>query len=152
MLMQSLFDTEGGELAFTWPRTRLYWGLIRQMRFFLLYALWVAVVCLLVCVIVRSPFLSAFRLTLAQCFAVMGVAFFGTTASKKEGIGLIIMVAFVGIQLVMGGYVMGLNWIYDLGRGSILPVSAQSGSLELNALIIGIFSWFMGQIWLRPAR
>ena len=102
MLMQGLFETEGGEIAFSYPRTRLYWGLIRQFRFFILHGLWVVVICLFVCSIVHSPVSSTIRLTLAQCFAVMGVAFLGTTVSKKAGIGLVVMVAFVGIQLVLG--------------------------------------------------
>ena len=150
MLMQGLFETEGGEIAFSYPRTRLYWGLIRQLRFFILHGLWVIVICLFVCSILHSPASSIIRLTLAQCFAVMGVAFLGTTVSKKAGIGLVVMVAFVGIQLVMGQYMANLNWIYDLGRGSLLPASMQPVTKELNALVIGVFSWGLGQVWLRP--
>lgn len=152
MLMQGLFDTEGGELAFVYPRTRLYWGLIRQLRFFILYALWVFLICKLVSDITRDPANSPFALILTQCFAVMGAAFLGTTASKKVGIGMVVLVAFVGIQFVMGQFNGSLNWIYDMGQVSMLPESMQTASPALNALLIGAFSWGLGQVWLRPPR
>lgn len=150
MLMQGLFDTEGGELAFIYPRTRLYWGVIRQLRFFILYALWVFIICTLVSVITHNPANSPFGLILAQSFAVMGVVFLGTTASKKVGIGLIVLVAFVGIQLVMGQFNSSMNWIYDMGQGSILPADMQPASPMVNAMLIGVFGWGLGQVWLRP--
>lgn len=150
MLMQNLFDTEGGDLVFIYPRTRLYWGVIRQLRFFILYAFWVFIICTLVSIITHNQTSNPFGLILTQCFAVMGVAFLGTTASKKVGIGLIILVAFVGIQLVMGQFNAGLNWIYDMGEVSMLPSDVQPTSPGLTALLIGVFSWGLGQVWLRP--
>ncbi len=150
MLMQGLFAKAGGELAFSYPRTRLYWGLIRQLRFFLLYGCWVTVTCFLICLIMRIPLTKTLFLTLSQCFAVMGVAFLACTASKKAAVGLIVMIAFVGIQLVLGPYLVKLNWIYDLGRASILPAGLQPAALEINALAIGCLSWFLGLIYLGP--
>ena len=38
-LMQSVLEDEGGDLVFTYARTPLYWGLIRQGRIFGLYTL-----------------------------------------------------------------------------------------------------------------
>lgn len=148
MLMQGLLDTEGGDLAFTYPRTKLYWGLIRQFRFFILYALLIAAVCKSVAVIMRIDFAPVFYLTLAQSFAVMAVSFLGVTSSKKVSIGLIVLVAFVAIQFTLGWEFEIFNRIYLLDGTP--PTSEQLSSVTLNSIIIGAFGWGLGQVWLRP--
>jgi len=148
MLMQGLLDIEGGELAFTYPRTRLYWGLIRQSRFFILYVLLIAVVCKSVTGMMQINFAPIFTLTLAQSFTVMAVSFFGVTVARKVSIGLIILVAFVGIQIMIGRDWGFLNWIYAIdGMG---PTQAQLSTILYNSLVIGVFGWGLGQVWLRP--
>jgi hypothetical protein len=148
MLMQGLLDTEGGELAFTYPRTRLYWGLIRQLRFFVLYALLIVVVCKSVAGIMRIDFAPVFYLTLAQSFAVMAVSFFGVTLGKKVSIGLIVLVAFVGIQIMIGREFEILNRIYVIAGTA--PSQEQLDMIVYNSLFIGAFGWGIGQVWLRP--
>lgn len=148
VLMQGLLDTEGGELAFTYPRKRLYWGLIRQFRFFILYALLIAIVCKSVTSMMRIDFGLIFYLTLAQSFAVMAVSFLGITLAKKVGIGLIVLVAFVGVQIMIGRDWGFLNWIYVIAETG--PSQAQLGTILYHSLVIGIFGWGLGQVWLRP--
>lgn len=152
MLMQGLLDTEGGELVFTYPRTRLYWGLIRQFRFFILYAFLIVAICICVTSIMRIDFAPTFYLTLAQSFAVMAVSFLGITAANRVSIGLVVLVAFVGIQIMIGREFEILNWIYAVSGGIGGPSRKSIEILKYNAIVIGIFSWFMGQVWLRPPR
>ncbi|MDW7657161.1 MAG: hypothetical protein SCM11_08305 [Bacillota bacterium] len=152
MLMQGLLDTEGGELVFTYPRTRLYWGLIRQFRFFILYAFLIAAVCICVTSIMRIDFAPTFYLTLAQSFAVMAVSFLGITAANRVSIGLVALVAFVGIQIMIGREFEILNWIYTVSGGIGGPSVKSNAMLIFNAIIIGIFGWGLGQVWLRPPR
>jgi hypothetical protein len=148
MLMQGLLDTEGGDLAFSYPRTNLYWGLIRQFRFYILFALLIAVVCQSVAAIMRIDFAPIFYLTLAQSFAVMAVSFLGVTSGKKVSIGLIVLVAFVGIQITLGREFAILNRIYVINGTE--PSNELIGSITFNSLFIGVFGWGIGQAWLRP--
>ncbi len=150
MLMQGLLDAEGGELAFSYPRTRLYWGLIRQLRFFILFTIVVAAVSICLASIMRTSFMPIFSLTLAQSFAVMGVAFLGITATNKISLGMVVLVGFVGIQIMIGREFSMLNWIYVLSGAIGRPLMQANGMRAFNALVIGIFGWVMGQTWLRP--
>lgn len=147
MLMQGLLDVEGGEIAFTYPRKKLYWGIIRQLRFFVLYAAIVAIECIGIAYIMQIHFPTIFSLTLAQCFAVMGISFLGITLSRKAEVGLIALAAFVGIQLTLGREYEIFNFIYMLDGA--VPSSEQLGSILYNCLIIGGFSFGLGQVWLR---
>ena len=148
MLMQGLLDTEGGEIAFTYRRTNLYWGLLRQIRFFLLFTILVAVVCLAVSHMMRITFFSVFPLTLAQCFAVMGVSFLGITLSRQTGIGLIVLVAFVSIQITLGREFPLFNFIYSLD--GTVPTPEAASYIIYRCFIIGGFAWGIGQIWVHP--
>ena len=147
MLMQGILDVEGGEIAFTYRRKKLYWGVIRQLRFFILFAIIVAVVCISIADIMRIQFNAIFPLTLAQCFAVMAVAFFGITLSRKVESGLIILVAFVGIQLTLGREYPMFNFIYILA--GTVPSPDQANNVIYNCLIIGSFSFGLGKVWIR---
>ncbi|NLG58254.1 MAG: hypothetical protein GX540_07570 [Clostridiales bacterium] len=148
MLMQGLLDTEGGEIAFTYKRSLLYWGLIRQLRFFILFALLVAMVCAGVASIMRINFPQLFALTLAQSFAVMGIAFLGITMSRKTEIGLIVLIAFVTIQMSLGREYPVVNQIYVLDGA--VPSIEQSSFIVYKSVPIGAFGWGIGQVWLRP--
>ena len=148
MLMQGLLDTEGGELAFTYPRTYLYWGLIRQFRFFILYASLITAVCIAVSSIMRIKFAPVFFLTLSQSFAVMAVSFLGVALSKKVSVGLIVLVAFVAIQFTIGWEFEAFNRIYVLSGST--PSNEELNSILYNSLIIGVFGWGLGQVWVRP--
>lgn len=148
MLMQGLLDTEGGEIAFTYRRTSLYWGLIRQLRFFILFSILVSAVCAAVSSVMRISFLSIFPMTLAQCFAVMGVSFLGITTSRQTSIGLIILVAFVGIQLTLGREFPLFNFIFNF-EGTV-PDPEQAGYIIYHCMMIGGFAWGIGQMWVHP--
>lgn len=148
MLMQGLLDVEGGEIAFTYRRSNLYWGLLRQLRFFSLFAVMTAVVCVTVSKIMRISFSSVFPITIAQCFAVMGISFLGITMSRQTSIGLIVLVAFVGVQLTLGREFPMFNFIYRF-EGTV-PTVEETGYIIYRCLIIGIFAWGVGQVWVRP--
>ncbi|MFA5675181.1 MAG: hypothetical protein WDA65_01550 [Christensenellales bacterium] len=148
MLMQGLLDTEGGELYFTYPRSYLYWGLLRQFRFFVLYVLLIAAVCISVAGIMNIDFVQIFHLAAAQSFAVMAVSFLGVTASKKVSIGLILLLAFIGIQITLGQEYGVFNLIYVMS--GFAPSYEQLMSISLNSIIVGTFSWVVGQVWVRP--
>jgi membrane protein YdbS with pleckstrin-like domain len=122
--------------------------LIRQFRFFILYALLIAIVCKSVASMMRIDFSIIFYLTLAQSFAVMAVSFLGITLAKKVSIGLIVLVAFVGVQIMIGRDWGFLNWIYVIAETG--PSQAQLGTILYHSLVIGIFGWGLGQVWLRP--
>lgn len=147
MLMQGILDAEGGELAFTYRRKKLYWGMIRQSRFFILYSIIVAIVCFAIAHIMNISFSSIFPITLAQCFAVMAVAFSAITLSRKVESGLIILVAFVGIQLTLGREYPVLNFIYVLSGA--VPSPGEINNIVYNGLVIGAFGYGLGQMWLR---
>ena len=150
MLMQGLTDKDGGDILFTYRRSILYWGLIRQFRFFALFSLLVAMVCLCISAIMQIDLPMIFILTLAQSFAVMAVAFLGISVSRDISIGLIIFVAFIGVQILLGTEFEFFNFIYVLD-GNLSIVAGRYGVVVYNSLIIGTFCWGIGQLWLHPA-
>jgi hypothetical protein len=96
----------------------------------------------------RIDFTPIYILTLAQSFTVMAVSFLGVTFTKRVSIGLIVLVAFVGIQIMIGRDWQFLNWIFVInGTG---PLPGQLSTILYNALIIGVFGWGVGQVRLRP--
>jgi hypothetical protein len=147
MLMQGIFDPEGGELLYSYKKSNLYWGLIRQFRFFMLYALLVVIVCLCIAAIIHVEFSAILYITLAQSYAVMGVAFFGVALCKKIDVGIIILVSFVGMQIVLGCEFEMLNFIYSFSGRVLDPI--QQSDLISKCLFIGSAGWFFGQVWVR---
>lgn len=148
MIMQGLLDTDGGEILYTYPRSYLYWGILRQSRLFVVQTVHVAVVCGCLSQIMQISFLEVFGLTLFQSFAVMAVSFFGVSASRKVSIGLIALIAFVGIQITLGRELNLLNWIFVLsGR---MPSQAILAGICVKSICIGIFGWSVGQMWIHP--
>lgn len=143
MLMQGLLDTEGCEIRFTYPRSNLYWGLIRQLRFFMVYALLIAAVCGGIAIIMDASFWALFLLTLFQSFALMAVAFLGISLSRSVSVGLITLLAFVGIQITLGQEFSVFNWLYFLdGR---LPALQEIPGNCMRSLFIGVFGWGVTQ-------
>ena len=148
MLMQGLLDTEGGEIQFSYPRSNLYWGLIRQFRFFLVYAALTAAVCGGVAAIMDASFGPLFLLTLFQSFALMAVAFLGISLSRSVSAGLITLLAFVGVQVTLGREFGVFNWLYLLdGR---LPSADEISGICARSCVIGVFGWGVGQLQIRP--
>lgn len=149
MLMQGLLDTEGCDTLFSYPRSNLYWGLIRQLRLFAVQAVHTAIVCLAVAVIVpQASFPELFLLTLAQSFAVMAAAFCGVAVTRSVGMGLVILLAFIGIQITLGREYGVFNWLYVLtgdipDNGTLVAICARS-------VLIGAAGGFVGQLRVRP--
>lgn len=149
MLMQGLLDTEGCDTLFSYPRSNLYWGLIRQLRLFVVQAVHTVIVCLAVAIIVpQTSFPELFLLTLAQSFAVMAAAFCGVAVTRSVGMGLVILLAFIGIQITLGREYAVFNWLYVLtghipDNGTLVTICARS-------ILIGAAGGFVGQLRVRP--
>ena len=148
MLMQSTLDTEGCELVFTYARVPMYWGLIRQFRFYLLYSLFAAIVCSTIAAIMRIEGVNLLMLTLLQGYAVMGFAFLAACVTRKMSMGLIVLAAFVCIQIMVSRDMPQFNFIYSLTGNP--PDVFVLNTLSLRCLAIGSFGWGIGQVWLRP--
>lgn len=150
MLMQGLLDTDGCELLFSYPRSNRYWGVYRQVRFFCLFAPLAALTAWLAAQIMEVSAAGLVFLTLVQSFAVMAVGFFGVALTRRVSGGLILLIAFVGIQITLGREFSIFNWIYVLsGR---YPATYQILPIGVCGFLIGIFGWGVGQIWIRPAK
>lgn len=148
MIMQGLLDTEGCEILFTYPRSYLYWGILRESRLFVVQAIHVAIISRCLSEIMQISFWEIFALTLFQSFAVMGISFFGVSISRKVSIGLIVLIAFVGIQITIGRELNLLNWIFVLsGR---IPSYAVMTGICVRSVCIGAFGWIVGQMWIHP--
>lgn len=149
MLMQGLLDTEGCDTLFSYPRSNLYWGLIRQLRLFAVQAVHTVIVCLAVTVIVpSSSFPKLFWLTLAQSFAVMAAAFCGVAATRSVGMGLVILLAFIGIQITLGREYGVFNWLYVLTGN--MPDNGTLSAICARSVLIGAAGGFVGQLRVRP--
>lgn len=149
MLMQGLLDTEGCDTLFTYPRSNLYWGLIRQLRLFVVQAVHIVIVCLAVAIIVPSTLFSKlFLLTLAQSFAVMAAAFCGVAVTRSVGMGLVILLAFIGIQITLGREYDVFNWLYVLTGH--MPDNRTLVVICARSILIGVAGGFVGQLWVRP--
>lgn len=149
MLMQGVLDTEGGGILFSYPRSNLYWGLIRQLRLFAVQAVHTAIVCLAVAAIVpKASFSELFLLTLAQSFAVMAAAFCSVAATRSVGMGLVILLAFIGIQITLGREYGIFNWLYVLTGN--MPDNGTLSAICARSVLIGAAGGFVGQLWVRP--
>lgn len=146
MLMQSVFDTEGCELCFSYPRTKFYWGIWRQFRYYVVIA--ILIFCLSVFMSEQLGFGlgNIFLLLLLQSFAVMAVSFLGITITKKVSFGLIFLLGFAGIQITLGREYDLFNFIYIFDMSGI--ANGLPARESFNALIIGIFGYAFGQTWI----
>ncbi len=144
MLMQSVFDTEGCELCFSYPRTKFYWGIWRQFRYYVVIA--ILIFCLSVVMLRLLDFRFGYfsPLLLIQSFAVMSVSFLGTTITKKVSFGLIFLLGFVGIQITLGREYEIFNFIYVF---DLVDMSGLPGRESFNSLAIGLFSYAFAQTW-----
>ena len=145
MLMQGLFDTEGGEIYFSYPRSWLYWGVIRQLRFFVVFGFLVCAVCIGVSFVLKVAFWILFPLTLIQSLALMSIAFLGISITKSVSGGLITLCAFTGIQVTLGREYDIFCWIYIL-KGYV-PALKELVILCARALSITAFGLGIGHLW-----
>lgn len=148
MIMQSVVDTEGCEILFTYPRSLLYWGIIRQLRLYIIFSLFAALICKCTAMIMCISFFPLYVLTLAQSFSVMSIGFLGVSMSRKVSIGLVALIAFVGIQILLGREMASMNWIYVLSGK--FPDNGMVTSICIRSLLIGCFCWITGQSWVHP--
>lgn len=147
MLMQGLLDTESGDLLFTYSRSNLYWGIIRQLRLFAVQVIHATIVCICVACIIHITPLEILLVTLLQSFAVMAVAFCGVAATRSVRMGLIILLAFIGIQITLGREFAIFNWLYILSGN--VPTLEDMVGIALRALPTGFVYGFPGQLWVR---
>ena len=148
ILMQGLYDPEGGELLFTYSRSYFYWGIIRQLRFFILYIVMIFAVFYASAFFIAGLRADFLFLLIFQSFAVMGFSFLGTAISKKISVGLIFLVIFVGVQIMIGREFLIFNWIYKLD-GNIRPSRFNDWILMVNSFIIGIICFWLGNKWIK---
>lgn len=151
ILMQGLYDSEGGDLLFTYSKSYFYWGIIRQLRFFIIYIILIVAVFFSTSIFISEMQSGVLVLLIFQSFAVMGFSFLGTTLSKKVSVGLIFLVVFVGVQLMIGREFAVFNWIYKLD-GNIRPSRFDVGALIFNSIIIGSISFLLGNIWIKKKQ
>ena len=78
----------------------------------------------------------------------MSISFLGMAISKKVSIALIILIAFVGVQITLGREMNFVNWIFVLS-GSV-PEYGMLISICIRSLFIGTFGWMIEQMWIRP--
>lgn len=148
MIMQGLLDTEGCEILYTYDRSYMYWGVYRQFRLFAVQVVHTALVCISIAAIMRVSFLPLLCLTLVQSFAVMAISFLGVSISRRVSVGLIILISFVGVQITLGREISFLNWLFVLsGR---LPEYEILVGIYFRSIIISIFGWIIGQVWIHP--
>ena len=148
MLMQELLDVDGGEILLTYHHNTIYWGIIRQLKFYVIYQMVGALVIFLMSVVSSLDFESVFLLNASQCFAVMGIAFLGVAATRKVAIGLVVLIAFVGIQITLGQEfpVFNLIYLFTGAADSRLGLS----NIVFNSTISGLFGYSLGQTWIKP--
>lgn len=147
MIMQSILDTEGCEILFTYPRSNAYWGIFREVRLYILFALFTIPICMAVASVMEISFLSLYFLTLSQSATTMAIGFFGISMSRKVSIGLIVLIAFIGIQLTLGREISFLNWIFALsGR---FPEQRIQIGIYVRSLLISCVGVALGQMWVR---
>ena len=150
MLMQGVLDTDGCEIVFTYPRTAFYWGVYRQLRFFLAFSVLIILVCWCVGKIMRVSFLCLTVLTLLQSIAVMAISFLGITLAKSVGVGIVILLAFIGVQITLGREFTIFNWLFILdGR---FPTETQIFTIGIRSFVITICSFPLGHLWTEPAE
>lgn len=148
MIMQGLLDTEGCEILYTYNRSYLYWGILRQIRLFSVQIVHIILVCGSIAVIMEESFVPLLVLTVVQSFAVMSVSFFGMALTKKVSVALIILIAFVGVQITLGREISFINLIFIL-TGSV-PDDSMLMGVCVRSIFIGIFGGAIGQLWIRP--
>ena len=129
MIMQGLLDTEGCEILYTYNRSYLYWGILRQIRLFSVQIVHIILVCGSIAVIMEESFVPLLVLTVVQSFAVMSVSFFGMALTKKVSVALINLIFIV--------------------TGSV-PDDSMLMGVCVRSIFIGIFGGSIGQLWIRP--
>ncbi len=78
----------------------------------------------------------------------MGVGFLALCATRKVSMGLVLVAAFVCLQLMLYRDLPQLNFIYSLT--GMAPAGYVLDVLVPRCLAIGTFGWGIGQLWLRP--
>lgn len=148
ILMQGILDTDGGEIYFTYPHPYIYWGVLRQLRFLIFFSIIVFLFTLPMSYFMCIEIQNLPIMILPQSVAVMAVSFLGIAISRKVSIGLIFLLAFVGIQITLGQEYEAFNLIF-VPFGSSLE-SADYGKIIINSIAIGILGFGVGQTFIKP--
>jgi len=114
--LQDVLEEAGGELYLTYHRSRKYWGIIRQGRFFLLYAAVAAVLCLVIGAIVGYSFFPLhFLFYLCQGYFLMGMGFCVMTVTGHANDALTALGLYVCAAILFSGAEM-VDWLYLIGK------------------------------------
>ena len=105
------------------------------------------IVCICVAGIMHITPLEILLVTLLQSFAVMAVAFCGVAATRSVSMGLIILLAFIGVQITLGREFEIFNWLYTLSGH--MPTLEEMVGIALRALPTGFICGFLGHLWVR---
>ena len=146
--LQDMLEEAGGEIYFSYHRKRIYWGIWRQLRFFVLYAALAAVACLAVGLLMGQNFFPAqYLLYVCQGFLLMGLGFLGMTLFGKAGDALIVLALYVCAHIMFGqsgwtGYTTVYLGNEELPAGSF----AQAGILMIRAVVLGAACFIGGHI------
>lgn len=149
MLMQGVMDTDGCEIMFSYPKSTLYWGIVRQLRFLAIFSILIIGVSCCIATIMQISYIKLIVLTFFQSIATMAVAFLGVTISQSVSVGIIILLSFVVIQMTLGREFDIFNWLFVLD--GTLPGNGQILSICIRSCMFCIFAWPIGQIWVAPS-
>jgi len=148
LIMQGLLDTEGGELGFSFSRSYLYWGIIRELRITAVMLIVTVAVCIPCSLYMAINCIHLAAMLSLQGIAAQGVAFLGVAVSRKVSVGLIILIAFIGIQATLGQEYEIFNLIYLPFQ--LFPDDMHINRIIFNSAVTGICGLGLGQTWIRP--
>ena len=151
--LQDMLEETGGEIYFSYRRTRLYWGVWRQLRFFLFYAALAALVCLAVGPMIGQSLLPhQYLLYLCQGFFLMGLGFLGMAFFGKAGDALILVALYVCAHILFGqdGATWSQHTTIYLGNLNMTATTwLEITPLMIRAAALGAVCFIAGHIRLR---
>lgn len=150
MLMQGIYDTDGCEIVFSYPRSTFYWGVYRQLRFFLAFSIIIVLVCCCISKIMCVSFCYIAILTLLQSIAVVAISFLGITLAKSAGVGIVILLSFVGIQITLGREFQIFNLLFVLD-GEV-PTKNQIITIGIRSIVMTAISFPLAYLWTESAE
>ena len=114
--MQDVLEEAGGEIYLTYHRSRKYWGLMRQLRFFVFYIMVMLISCAIIGCIIDHTF-SLLHLLFFACqgYWLMGLGFCVMTVTGHANDALTALGLYVCAGILFSGGEIG--WLSLLARG-----------------------------------
>ncbi len=114
-LLRPLLELPGGSLYFTFPVSRTYFGLVRTMRIYLFFVLWLGLYAGALSLLTDSITLSSFWILLAaQSFFFFGLGFLAMTITRNAMYGWVVAAAYALFFLLTRNQFLPLLSIYTL--------------------------------------